>query len=326
MAGPGHRYLMTHELDTHARVTSKALAIRHSEVPDVVILGASMTIRCVTSEENLADLVAEGWGEKPLVYDMATDAQTTWEMAALVDRLRPRFDGVLVLGVSAGLLSHGATDGGYSSLAKIVDHPRLGFTSEAFDNEARIAGLKVPYRIGVYSLDNLVFLLARRYQVARNLIKGAPTYGDPLNAPWMSRVNRPEYWQQEISRLPGLIKGYESNIEVNFAVIGRFATELKKSGDASFILLEPPINPRWYGERTGAKFFKRYHDDLRRFADEHGMVFLPISEEASLLPTDFVDYEGHIGTFEARERCTKTLASRVSEVLIERRVQSRLYR
>jgi len=326
MAGPKHRYLMTNEFDKHTQVTSQALAIRHSDAPDVVILGASLTVRCIESEELLADYVAERSGGMPLIYDMSADGQSTWEMAALVDRLRPRFDGVLVLGVSFGQLSLGLTgghDGYYSSLTKIADNPRFGITSEAFDNEARLAGLNVPYRTGVYALDNINFLVARRYAIARNLIKGPPTNGDPLNAPWVPHVNRPEYWQKEIAELPKKINHYESNVHTNLEVIGRFIRELKTRGDASFILLEPPINPGWYSERTSADFFKRYHNDLRRFAAEHGMSFLPISKETALLPTDFVDYEGHIGTRSARERCTKTLASRVSEVLEERHTQSR---
>lgn len=312
MIGPNYRYFMSSGFDTHTRATSRALAIRDSQTPAVVVFGDSITNMCFKSNEHPADHVAGTSREMPVVYNLATDNQTAWEMAALADRLPMRFDGVLVLGASRMLLSHDV-----ALLSRIASHPRLGFTSEVLDTEARLAGFDVPYRTRIFFLDNLGFFLARRFAIPRNLLRGPPPDGDPLNAPWVAHVYREEFWQQEIAALPEEIKQYDANKHLNFAVLKRLITQIRERGDISFVLLEPPINPRWYGEATSATFFRRYREDLRQFAAEQGVSFLSVSEEAALLAADFVDYEGHIGTPSARERCAATITSWVAGISSE---------
>jgi hypothetical protein len=320
MSGPKHLYLMTDELDSQTHVTRKVLDFQSLQNPSVVILGDSLTKMCLANDKQLADLVAQELGEKVAVYNLATDAQTTWEMAAILDRLPSDFIGVVISALSLGSLSHGVTTG-YSSLANVIENPRLGFTSAALDNEARLAGLEVPYRTGVYALDNFRYLLARRRIVVRNLIKGPLSYGDPHENPWIEKVNQPKFWLQEIAELPDRISAYEANFRANLNVVTRFVSEQRDRGTVSFILMEPPINPNWYKEQIGAQFFRKYHDDLRTYADRNEMIFLSASREASLLPADFVDYEGHIGTNSARIRCSNAIALRASETLVRQRAQ-----
>ncbi|MHC4470130.1 MAG: hypothetical protein ACYTDY_00175 [Planctomycetota bacterium] len=320
VAGPGHRYLRRYDYDTHVHVTNRGLAMQRHETPGVVMLGASLTIRCITSEDRLAELIEANGLAKPLVYNLCTDGQSTGEMAAILDCLRPGFDGVVIIGASRGLFAYGVTGDGdpQHDLTDRLNSPTLGFSSDAYDDEARIAGVAQPRRTGIYAFDNMRFLLARRYEIVRNLVKGAPKYGDPLHAPWMRIVNRPEYWEEEIAALPKMAEHYGLFFEANSSVIGRLVANLRKRGDPSFILMEPPVNPGWSEIPEGARFFRRYHEDLRRLAAQHGMSFLPITEEASIVRTDFVDYDGHIGNPEVRERCTKAIASRVSEIQMEK--------
>lgn len=315
IARSGYRYFMAGDLDTHTSVTHKVLSFQPSDSPVVVILGTSVTIRCVLREDRLAALIEAQSGKTPLVYNMATDAQTSWEMAALADHFYPARKGVLVVPVNPALLSYEIDSGDPSSLARIIETPRLGFVSSALDEEARIAGVKVPFRTGIYSLDNMHYLLARRFVVISNLINGGRDYGDPLTAPWMKRVNNSTFWQKEIENFSGLIKRYEHNHLNNLAVLSRFISHFKTSGKFSVILMESPINPRWHDTLLGAKFFPRFRKDLQKFAAQHGLPFVPISDKARLQATDFVDYEGHIGTASGRERCTTVLAASIAKEL-----------
>lgn len=321
LAGPMHRYLMKDPFDSFVPVTAKAFYSRYSKSPQIVIFGDSLTVRCIVGEDRLADMVAEKLGRPaPTVYDLSADGEAAWDMLALVEQLPLSSEPVLILGVGPGLLS-----GGIEVLAETIVNMRIGISSETLDNEARSAGLKVPYRTGIYFIDHWRFFLPRLRFIVRNLlITGAQPYGDPFDIPWMQTVNRPEFWQQEISEFPSLMLQYDTNRQANLKVIERIVSQLKARGNASFILLEAPINPRWYNESNGKEFFERYHNDLRQFATEHGMSFLSASEAAALLPTDFVDYEGHIGTHEARERCMQAIASRVAKIMTKKEVSLQL--
>jgi hypothetical protein len=204
-----------------------------------------------------------------------------------------------------------------------VPHPILGFSSEVLDNEARLAGLKVPYRTGIYLIDNRHFLLARQFYIIRNLfITGAPPDGDPMEEFWTHQVNQPEFWQKEVRSFPGLVHQYELNKQANLAVIERLMAQLKARSNASFILMESPINPRWYDQAGGKEFFEGYHNDLRQYATKNEVSFLSVSKVAVFFPSDFLDYAGHFGTHEARERCTKAIASQLIEVISKKNVAS----
>jgi hypothetical protein len=310
----GFRYLMVDPFDRSVRITAKVL-FQPSEPPDVVILGSSQTVFCIASEERLAGMVAEKVDNSAFVVsDMSMPAETPWVMAALAAQLHPQFNGVLVIGVTPGLLS---IDN------KRVRHAILGFSSEVRDNEARFAGLKVPYRTGIYLIDNRHFLLARQIYIIRNLfITGAPPDGDPMDEFWTQQANQPEFWRQTIRDFPRLVHQYELNKQANLAVIERLMARLKARGNISFILMESPINPLWYEQAGGKEFFEESHNDLHRFATKHGISFFSVDKAAVLSPSDFLDYEGHLGTREARERCTKAIASRLIEVLNKKNVAS----
>lgn len=320
VSGKAHRYLRVDPFDTHLPVTNRVLSYRGSENPETVVLGASLTIRCLASETSLARRLESELGRPIRVHRLCTDAQNVWEMASIVERLGPRFHGVLVLGLSPGTLAHGLRDGpgnGYASLERVLEQPRLGFVSDSLDAQARAAGLRAPRRAGLYAFDNMHFLLTRRFHLARNLLLGPPAIGELLEAPWVEHVNRPEFWRAEIDALPEKKRLYRSNYRTALDAVGRFVDDLRSRGRVGVVLLEPPTNPGWHSVPEAAAFFREYRENLRSFAVEHRMHFLPITDEALLTQSDFVDYEGHIGNPSARERCESVLAAWIGRALVE---------
>jgi hypothetical protein len=319
LSGQAGRYLPMDPFDEYAFLTYKVLDARYSETPDIVILGNSVTVRCVAEEKRLAKMFVEHTGlTAPIIYDLSVDGQTVWEMAAIGEQLPPQFHGVLVFGVDVGLLAKDI-----DALADHIGNPRIGFSSEALEDEARFVGLKVPGKIGNYFIDNWSFFLLRAGQISRNVfVSGPQRDGDPLDIPWMKEpLDDEAVWDEAIELdLPKIRKVYDSQGRANLAVIGRIIKKLKARTSASFILAESPINPRWYRDPNGKKFFEQFHNDLRLFATEHEMEFISVNEGTKFFEGEFFDPVGHLRTREARERCSKVIAAKVVEVVTKNNI------
>ena len=291
VAGPVHRYLMENPQDSFVPVTAKAFQAQRLKSPKIVILGDSVTVRCISSEQRLADMISGQLGSAaPAVYNMSADGQVSLEMAALAELLPEEFSGVVVLGIGAPFLSNEM-----GKLAKdILEVPKIGFSAEVVDNVAKTFGVPVPYRTGNYFVDNWRFFLSRfRFAIRNWVISGPQPYGDAFDVSWMNEGKEDlsdqesrDYYVSEVGRL------YGPNRIDNLEVVGKTVEKLKKRGKVSFILLQPPINPFWYSDPWGKEFFEGYTNDLRQFATRYGMSFLSANQAAGLSSADFFDYGG----------------------------------
>jgi hypothetical protein len=311
LVGPNHRYLMEDATDRSVPVSGKVFQSGELNSPRAIILGDSLIVQCVAGEQRLEQMLALKVGKAaPRVLDMSVEGQVSLEMAAIVDQVRPSSKDITVIGIGPGLLAHDK-----SELKDAVENPRLAFSSAVFDWEAKAIGLEVPHRRGMYVFDNWRFFLARRHHVVRNvLFTGPPQYDGSLDNSLSENIDRTEYWQQEIWALPWVARRYDANKHINLAIIDRIAQRVKTSGDGAVLLMEAPINPRWYDEATGREFFARYRRELHGFAVSRGLPVLSLSEEGGLRAGDFIDYEGHIGTHDGKERCTNAIASGIANL------------
>lgn len=310
-----YRVYLMDPWDTQTIVTNKVMREAPLEEPAVMVFGTSVMVRCLESDEVLAGLITERTSIEMKVLGLATDAQAAWEMEAITDRLQPPPGSVLIIEFTPGLLGISLLDEGPSSLMSVTKWPKLGFVSGALDDAARNAGIEVPSRTGIWTLDNANFLIGHRRTVIKNVLFGPPDLRDPLEVDWLATVNSPEFWQSEIELLPQLAKDYEDNSAAGYSALTRMIERLAAKGDISVVVVEGPTNPRWKDVVPARAFFQRYRSDLQSFADAHGAVFLPIAEAANLGPNDFADYEGHIMNAEARSRCTSALAQGVIDAL-----------
>lgn len=311
LAGPGFRYFMAHDLDTHSRVTHKALSLEPSASPIVAVSGTSVLIRCFVNEPSLATEIQKHAGVSTKVVDLSADGLNIWEMIGLADHIPEGQAGVFVIGITPGLLSFDL-----DFHRKSIEEPKLGFTSKALDDEAKRAGIDVPTRTGIYSYDNSYFLLAHRHNLLANLFTGGLDYEDPLSASWLQEVNNPDYWEKEISWLPELAEGFEQNHAQNLESIVRLAEVLNTKGNFNIQLVDGPINPGWLDLSHTADFFEKYRRILNDFGEKHDFTVVPINDKAQLRKTDFVDYEGHLGTFDGRARCNDALAESIAKDLV----------
>jgi len=315
MASDRYRYLLSDDQDVSTMVTHRVFSAVRSGKPSILYFGDSAAIRCIESEDGLASLVQERTGKTFIVHDLASNAQSTWVMAALAQTVPPQPGGVIVIAFTPDILGIGARDSGRISLQAILKWPMVGIYSPVLADEARRAGLKPPLSSGVYAIDQAAYILSRRKALARNVIFGPPHYGDSLNAPWYAHVGTPEFHAEEHRLLPHVAALYDHSASENFAVIERMIIRARKSGPVHVVIMMAPMNPGWNDDPFGRAYFARYRRDLEAFAHKIGGSFASATDLAGLRQADFVDFEGHINNAGARKRCVTGLANAISKTV-----------
>jgi hypothetical protein len=310
LAGDAYRFVMDKDLDTQTYATHQLLAAKRTDAPAVLIFGSSVMVRCVKDRGTVSDLVSSASGQSVSVYNLSTDAQTSWEFEAMVDRFPEDGSGVVVLGASYGFWTYSR-----EHLEELINAPKLGFPTPTIDAAARDQGIKVPIRTGIYGLDASKYFLARRNTVLKNLLTGGHTYADPMDAYWMDIVNNPEFWAREMNQLPDYVSGVDANLEMNLEAVARAIENLRAKGDYQIIMFEAPINPGWFELEEGRAFFTDLQQALKEFTAEQAIEFASARDLIEFGAEDFVDYEGHISNDAARMACTQAVADLAAEAL-----------
>lgn len=316
LKGEQYRYFMAHELDTQTLLTHRLLNIEDSTEPFVAIMGTSVMVRCIEDHGGMEREIGKHTQVTPRFYNLTADDQKSWEIASILSLLPQKANGVIVLGLSPGLL-----DTDLDSLRKSVEQSKIGVFTKALDEEATRAGITPPPRRGIYSLDNSHYLLSHRHALLLNLLRGGLDYSEPLEAWWMDTVNNPEFREKEKSQLPEKRKEFEDNVNYNLEVIDRAISRLESTNHYSILIAIPPINPGWYDVPGGKAFFDEFRSILQAFADARGFKLISVSEPAALTQADFVDYEGHMNNPAARSRCNNYLAKTIATSLQEQAEQ-----
>ena len=315
MASSYYRYLLSDDQDSMTLITHRAFAAASASLPAILYFGDSDAIRCVETEKAQEDLIAGFTGRKFAFHDLATSAQSTWVMASLAQQVPPGPGGVLVIGITPDILGIGSRDDSRISLQGILKWPMVGVDTPVLADEAQRAGLSVPWKTGIYAIDQVNFILSRRKAIARNLLMGPPQYGDPLNAPWYAYVGTPEFHAEEHRLLPEVASLYDKSTSENLAVLERMIQRARDQGPTHVVILMAPMHPGWNDDPFGRAFFARYRADLEAFARKVGGTFASATYFANLQKTDFVDFEGHINNPEARHRCAVGLARVISDIV-----------
>jgi len=274
----------------------------------VLFLGGSAVQAVTSSEARVEAMLGDEVGRPIEVVNVTMLAQSLWEMLAIAERL-PRFDGVVVVGVSLSMMLRQEKD-----LRARFEQPRLGFVSEELDAEGRRIGVEPPWRSGIYLWDNRSYLLERVPNVFRSLFRG-PAHQSVdryLDKP----VQGPQEWEMGVQDLKSLLKqGREDPlIETrNRDLLLRLVEHFQARGRVEVVLLQSPVNPDLLDE-VGPSVFPVRRNALGAMARQHGSHYWYLDEEAGLIPEDFVDLY-HVRTRAAQERYLKTLCQHLGELL-----------
>lgn len=95
-------------------------------------------------------------GASARLVDLRTQGQTSWETAALLDRIPRHAQGVVVVDVAPARFQVSP-----EHVDALVRSPPFGFRSRALDRELQLAGRKARSLYGNFFLDNQAFLLPR---------------------------------------------------------------------------------------------------------------------------------------------------------------------
>jgi len=321
MASDWHRYLVSSPDDTDVVITARALALsqRAPEGPGVFLIGGSSLLTGVASSAELGARIGERVGRElaPEVHELAGNALSILDTAALLDMLPDDLCGVIVLGVNPRACC-GLTHLRTAHLKPGEAGGRLGFRTALTEEHARLTGQLLVFATGNYFWDNLGFFLPRLPTLVRGLYRG-PIDVVRHRRVYTALVRGEREWQSQAAAVRREIDaGYLANVEGCLDVLAGAAAPLLASGKATVVLLENPMAPRSLSEIMGGGFWEAHVERMRALAAEHGFLYWNLNGEVELTDEDFYDYS-HIRTAAARERFTDVLARHIAGALVARR-------
>jgi hypothetical protein len=297
-------YLLEDERDDFAFISWRAFRIVEAgpQPAAVALLGASSMLHGITSDADVAQVIAERTDRRVPVYDLTAGGLSPWEAAGLMDRIGADFNGVIVLGIGAELLATPP-----SELEGLRRHPRLAFRTAAFDEELEIAGMEPLPATGNYFIDNSQFFTARIGAVGR-LVTGPIRHS--RHTDWRKSLDA-RTWRFQVDRVSQWIRdGYPAHAQANLDVLGRLIARARARGDVRVALLVTPINPRALAEFDPG-VDARFMADARAFAAATGAELWRVDDEAELREEEFDDW-CHLGDNDGRLRYTRALADRIA--------------
>ncbi len=298
------RAWMMDPTDDYGRLTQMVLrgADALGTQANVWILGASDTREMLMTEAELNHRVEQFPGGTRVVT-LCADGLLLEERAAIIDRLRPRTAGAIVLGINLGQFCRPAAD-----LEGVAERYRLGFRSVVFDEEAGRIGARMPPATGHFSYDNRMFFLRRLARMVR--LGPPPEYQDHRSQaragmrvdPWPFRRMR-RFSSEEFDRRAGLIS--------------RLAARNRQAGGPPVVLLEIPtmdyVDPGISGPNRTAELGV-YRAAVRRLAEREGLHYLDPAATVPLRRDDFADF-AHIGDDGARARFSEEFLRQLRPIL-----------
>ena len=297
-------YLLQDRRDDFAYVSWRAFRIAEAgpQPGAVALLGASSMLHGITSEADVAAIVRERAGMKVPVYDLTAGGLSPWEAASVMDLVGADFAGVIVLGIGAELLATPP-----SELEGLRRHPRLAFTTAAFDEELRVAGFAPVHASGNYFLDNSQFFTARIGVIGR-LATGPIEHA--RHTDWRTSLDA-KAWRFQIDRVSAWIRdGYPAHARATLDVFARLIARARARGRVRVALLVTPINPNALAEFDPG-VDERFMADASAFAARHGAELWRLDAEAGLRPEEFDDW-CHLGDNDGRARYTRALARHIA--------------
>lgn len=320
MVSRANRYFADGGMDDRIFMTATAFKLSRIDrlpAPAVFIFGTSSIREGITSEPNLADLIAARCGIRPIVHNLAIPGLTLWEMASLADMLPKHFDGVVVFATCTTDFWMDA-----EKIQQLAESPTLGFITPALEREAAEAGAKVPPRTGIYAWDNRGFFLARIPSLFKNLLwegPQKPAMHHFLTAPPIDK--KTWNWTLEEGRMradANLPQAYLKSLDKSFAIYSRMCDSVAARGNVAVAFLASPINPEFIDQSFGQEHYQVLQRRIGDFARSKGAPFWDLNETARINDANVYNGPGHLRTADAEYRWTAAVADRVAELLKNR--------
>lgn len=302
-------YLMQDRYDAYANLTAKVFRLQRDGVPpgSIILMETSAFHHAFVPTPELEQMIEERVGRPVHIVVLNAAALSLLEQIAIIDRLGSIPDAIVVIPMSDVAFTR---DRDY--MERMAQNPRLGFRSQAANEELRHWGVKPKRQTGNYFLDNSGFFTSRLTSV-KNLVTGPKKmgmmYDEKAPLPDESR------WERLTTTLKGSLAEYPQNGGACIEMLGRFIDLAKARGARQIVLLEAPRNPRAIrdlGPETAAMFER----DIDRFAAQRGLEHWNVQPEAQVDEADFVDWV-HMRKSGSRTRYSEAFANRLAGLLKE---------
>jgi hypothetical protein len=299
IGGPGLR-------DERCFINGEALALSEESepLPDIILLGASSLRQasgdCSLLETELSQRLSH-------VVDVRTFAAGGVELAeieALLLLVPKRFDGILVIGVSAQLFCMPS-----NSIQQIRE--RWAFPAATLRELAERRGEPAPELTGNYFLDNRNYFLVRAQNALFDLAAGKfpPRDRTYLMEP---RPNRPADALDGFARqlMDERLSRYPVHSGARYEELERVIELSRRFDQAHVLLVHTPVNPVFVDQYAGVDFYRRHIDRLRAFAVEKQLSLIDLNEMCHFQASEFQDCT-HLDQPEAIERCQHAIAEAI---------------
>ena len=314
LATKGYGYFFGGPADNYAYLTSETLRISKTAQPQqksIILMGAS-NIKEAVKAKYLERLLQDKTKQPITVYNLTAGGLFLWEEICLLDKIRNRFRGIVVLQIAPARRL--ALDRAHLK-GSITRHSRLAMYCPKFDEEMRLAGVSKPQWIGNYFLDFYKFFVARLPALLKNLVNGPVTWHAQNAQNW--RPPTQKEWKRSVDSIVKWQKTYHENRAINFEVYRRLIRYLRKSGiEIAFleVIRNPAAEAIIFAKPEVVKIYQEYQSDVIKFTQEMKIPYWDLAKFANLKQEDFID-QVHLKKDKARRRYTAILATRITDML-----------
>ncbi|MCD0458142.1 hypothetical protein [Roseiconus lacunae] len=294
-----------------SRVAQAATASREGQLR-VGLISASSFRDSISDSRLLSDAIEDSWGQPVEFVNLTAGALTLWETATIADVIANQFEGLILIEVSPNKFCRDADE-----LREITTNPRLGFRSSIVSQDRKLRQVDGPDIIGVYTIDNLAFLLSRRYK----LLARVGTVGEPPSLVLKnqhSKLFSVEFMHRRVRALKrDYLRKYFDEVDSNISLLERAVSRLTETGKTRVLLVEAPFNPLAAQLLDTDPAYREvmldYDLRISRLAERCGIAYWAPGVQADFACFDFTD-DFHIGDFKARVKFTSQLARRIKDI------------
>lgn len=315
---------MENSEDDYAYLTTKVLQIKNfpsDMTPLSVVLIGPSDFKEALDRKYLEQFLSEEINFPVTVYKLTPVGMNLWERICVLDNIRDKLWGIVVLQVSISNLSLGREH----LKDDTSQHSRAALYCPTFVEEMARIGKKSPQWKYNYFIDFKRFFIARLPFFFLNITTGAPQYWKEFGT-WGEqgewREPTPDQWKKIVSRRVHRLKAYDTRHEENFQLYTRLIKHFQKNNFAQIVFLEGLINPKTKSSILSTpeikKISEKYLTDMQEFSKKMQVSYWDLGEVVNFRASDFIDHV-HIREVAARQRYTKALAIQLKDILLKLR-------
>jgi len=302
------KYWPRNTIDDYAHVSLNAKRAALKKEPCIMLVGTAAMREGLLAPEQLQKQVSENKPHQLCVVNLMAGGQSALEATALVDEALSDQGNIIVMGVSPSRMSADVGE-----LQKLVKHPRLAFTNDAFFDEAKRLGLDLPSVTDTHLITSFDFYGLRLFSFWLNYLSGTHhtnnvhTYD---GRPQQDQVAR----ESDYRRLASRLGNYDDRIGVNMSSYRRIMARTRlRSNNTKFVLLDIPLNPDAVTNAIGKSRYERHIEFMTSFCADMGCAYVNPNAH-QWIPSEYFHDWSHMSRPEGRAQYSAPVVKLIREL------------